>query len=124
MPVVERALALFAGSEHGDMRRHHADAVFAAVLVAEDFTETPMRINPAGESVVAAAQERDVVFHSAEHGGGRVLPLLGAFAKPAVVGQVYEKIRVVIHVFADELRERVLEAYQRRGLDSSVGRGC
>ena len=62
--------------------------------------DAPARIDPAGQAVVRATDERPAVFNRAEDGVCGMLPLRGAFAEPAVVGQVQKEIRVVVHVAA------------------------
>src|SRR2546423_4818142 len=41
-----------------------------------------------------------------------MLPLRGAFAEPAIVGQVHKKIGVVCYILASEMREYVFETDQ------------
>lgn len=77
--------------------------------------EAPEFIDPAGEAVVGATDERGAVFNRPENRRGRVLPLGGAFAKPSVVGQVEEKISVLLDVVADEMRERVFKTDEDAG---------
>jgi len=86
----KRGRALFAGSEHGDIDDHEARAVDAMGGAFEPL-EAAMSIGPAGQAVVGATHDRDAILDGAEDGGGGVLPLRGAFAKPAVVGEVHQK---------------------------------
>src|ERR1035437_1278031 len=50
-----------------------------------------------------------------------MLPLGGTFAKPAVVGEVYQEVGVVVRGFAGGARESVFEADQRRDVHARPG---
>jgi len=97
-----------------------AGAVNGLVFVAEEVTDAALWIDPAGDAVVAGTYERHAVLDGAEHGVGEVLPLLGAFAKPAVVGQVDHQVGVVVDVLAGAMGETILEADERSGTHAEV----
>src|SRR5882724_10899116 len=86
MEAIKCWRAFFDGSEHGDIDGHEARAV-DAVRGAFKPLEAAMSIRPAGQAVVGATNERDAILDGAKNGGGGVLPLRGAFAEPAVVGE-------------------------------------
>ena len=52
-----------------------------------------------------------------------MLPLGRALAEPAVVRQVHQEIRIVVGIFAGEVREDILEADQHGGFHVQVGQG-
>ncbi len=76
-----------------NFHRQRARRVFAAGVVAQKFFQATVRVNPAGHAVVGAAHQRQTIFDRAKNCVGEMLPLLCAFAKPAVVREVHEKIR-------------------------------
>ena len=55
-----------------------------------------MAVDQAGHTVVAATEQGESIFHGPEYAVGHVLPLLCALAKPAVVGEVDEKVIVIL----------------------------
>jgi len=117
--VVKRRRVLL---NYGDVHRHRADAIDVAGFVPENFPDPAIPINPAGDAVVGAADERQIIFHRAKDGIGHVLPLLGALPEPAIVGQVYQKIRVITCRVACEFREDILKTNQRRSFDGLARR--
>ena len=61
-------------------------------------------------AVVGAAEQGEPIFHSAKNRIGQVLPLFGAFAEPAVIGEVNEKIHIVLRRIARRAGECVFKA--------------
>lgn len=64
-------------------------AVFAALGIAKCLAYPSPRIEPAGDAIVAAAEQGNAIFRGAQCRAGEVLPLRGALAEPAVVGEVH-----------------------------------
>ena len=88
---VERGLMRWCGQWDGEGRE--AGAVDGALFIAEDVVQAALRINPAGEAVVAGAHERDAVLDGAEDGVGDVLPLLGPFTEPAAYAAEQDRLK-------------------------------
>jgi len=111
--IVEGRFAAGAGRGKGDFPIRKARIVFAALRGLEELPHPALGIDPAGDAVVAAAEQGAAIFHRAQGGAGEVLPLRRALTEPAVVGQVHEQIGVDVDVVADVMRERVFKADQR-----------
>src|ERR1700749_668667 len=65
------------------------------------------RVHPASQPVVGASHHRHPVFDRAKNRLRAMLPLGRAFAKPAIIRQHHQKIRVVRNILANEMREGV-----------------
>ena len=96
-----------------NLDRHGAASVNVSGWIGEKLVHAAMRINQAGDAVVGAADERQVVFDGAENGGGSVLPLLGTLAKPSVIGQVNQKISVVVRCIPAKFCEHIFKTDER-----------
>src|ERR1035441_2092803 len=102
--------------------RSGSRAINGGVVGREDLAQSAMGVRPAGDAVVGAPDERETVLDGAEHGGGGMLPLGGAFAKPTVVGEVHQEIDVVVGGFTAKVGKDVLEADQGRGSRVRAGK--
>jgi hypothetical protein len=96
------------------VKDHGSRAVDGAAGVMKDFPFPAGGIYPAGNAIVAASYERNSVFNSPRNRTHFVLPLFGALAEPAVVGQVYQKARAAPGGFPRRLRKHVFKTNQWR----------
>ena len=90
-------------------------------IAEKDLVQAAPGIHPAGQSVVGATDQGEIVLDRAEDRPDGLLPLCRAFSEPAVIGQVEEEIGVGEDRFAGQMRENVLEADQDRGADPQFG---
>ena len=74
-------------------------------------------IDPAGQPVVGAADQRQPVLDRAEHGAGRLLPLRRAFAEPTVVGEVDEKVEMALRVLSESAPDIIVLDLQMADMD-------
>src|SRR6185369_15730182 len=95
------------GHRHAD--DFEAWAVNVRRVAERNVVQRAEPIDPAADSVVGATHQGQAVFHGAKRGAARVLPLRGAFAEPAVVGDVYEKVHVLGRMLAGVLGKNILE---------------
>ena len=111
-------------SGQGNGGGHKTDAVNAAVFVRVELLPAAMGIYPASDARVGATNERHAIFNRAKRGRRGLLPLCRAFAEPAVVGDVHQKIGIRIDALAREMRENILETNEHGGSHflKSVGR--
>ena len=71
-----------------------AEYIWFIDILRTDRSNSTLRINPTGNPVIGAANQGNPIFNGAQDPGSGLLPLAGALAKPAVVGQVEQKVGV------------------------------
>src|SRR6266566_1043351 len=120
MPVVKSRWALSSERKQRNVGSHYAGAIDASVLVLEELAQVAPCVHPAGQAVIGTAKEREVVFDGAEQRAGCVLPLRGAFAKPAIVRQVHQKVGIFPRCLASDVRKNIFETNQHRSLHFQV----
>ena len=106
--MIESQLAFLSGGRQRDFCDHEPRRVNVTTFRLQDLPQPTVCINPAGQSVVGAADHWQTVLHGAENGVGRLLPLSGSLAKPAVIGQIQEQICVVLHALTRQTGNDVL----------------
>src|SRR2546429_173924 len=114
--MVNRRLAFLSGGNQGHSGDHEARRVNVARWRAQELSQPAAGIDPTGQTVVRAADQRQAVFHRAKDRVGRLLPLRGSFAEPTVVGEVQQKINVVIRALARQTGNDILETDQHAKL--------
>jgi hypothetical protein len=72
-----------------NLGQHETRTVNRTAVVAKNLAETPPSIDPAGQAVVAATEQGQIILDGAEQTAGAMLPLGGAFTEPPVVGEVH-----------------------------------
>ena len=100
--------------QQGDLGSQEARTINAAATILKELAQAALGVHPASQAGVGAAQERPVIFDRAEHGAGGMLPWLGAFAEPAIVGHIHKEVCVLLCAVASQLWEHVLETDQGR----------
>ena len=82
-----------------------------------------MAVHATSNAIIATTDERDAVLYGPEDRIGEVLPLLGALAEPAIVGEVHEKVDIILRGLPGGGGEGVFKANERGQFDLAGERG-